>query len=548
MVFENYKWQNNAETTFDANVSASSTTWFVKPGEWDLFKIDWSFEFPFLLTGEKFNAAEQVIGREVVKVTWSPAADQFTVVRQYEECVQNETADPKIISNWPQTFDSGDKISLYQTAWDNRDLKEEVVRINTDLTTNYATKDEVKKSSLVYGASSTGTDDYVITVSWITAYQDGMIFRVKSDVANTWACTLNVSGIWAKAVKKQQWTVDLEDGDWEANWIATLVYNSTLDVFQYSWQEATVVSSSSSNLQKEVTAWEWINALEVYRRWNTWIWEDETKFYKSFANNTDKLTVEWIASSTAVADSNFKWIFNWIVWGFSWLLWQDIVIWTWQEAMTLTTSNYPSTNRLWNTFEVDFVNSRINTIIVRTWNNVTWTAYCEILNSSNVVIWTSDTISIAGSGTEKTFNFSPWIDVSSWNTYHFNIVSASWSIPSYTYAQSWNYPNWQLVIWNTLQNASWDLYFKVNYDEIWTSKENDPIYLQDDWTIWVESWTNEVIIWNIFSDTEINFINRINWKQSTTATTWSITLWNAVWYITKNIPWVWNIKIPYYNI
>lgn len=33
---------------------------------------------------------------------------------------------------------------------------------------------------------------------------------------------------------------------------------------------------------------------------------------------------------------------------------------------------------------------------------------------------------------------------------------------------------------------------------------------------------------------------------STTATTWSITLWNAVWYITVSLNWN-LVKIPYYN-
>ena len=76
----------------------------------------------------------------------------------------------------------------------------------------------------------------------------------------------------------------------------------------------------------------------------------------------------------------------------------------------------------------------------------------------------------------------------------------------------------------------------------------DPVYLQDDASIDVTPWSNTIVVWKIFSDTEIEFINKLIWEISTTATTGSVSLWNAVWYIEQNIAGIGIVKIPYYNI
>lgn len=53
-----------------------------------------------------------------------------------------------------------------------------------------------------YGASSTGTDTYAITLpNAPSSYATGQIFAFKADVANTGACTLNVNGLGAKSLK-----------------------------------------------------------------------------------------------------------------------------------------------------------------------------------------------------------------------------------------------------------------------------------------------------------------------------------------------------------
>lgn len=78
-----------------------------------------------------------------------------------------------------------------------------------------------------YAVDSVGTDSYAITiVPAITAYSAGQIFTFKAGTANTGACTLNVSGLGAKTIKKDT-TTDLATGDILANQIVMVQYDGT---------------------------------------------------------------------------------------------------------------------------------------------------------------------------------------------------------------------------------------------------------------------------------------------------------------------------------
>ena len=55
--------------------------------------------------------------------------------------------------------------------------------------------------ALNFGADVTGTDAYVITISGITAYTTGMVILFDPNTDNTGACTLNINGLGAKALK-----------------------------------------------------------------------------------------------------------------------------------------------------------------------------------------------------------------------------------------------------------------------------------------------------------------------------------------------------------
>jgi len=80
---------------------------------------------------------------------------------------------------------------------------------------------------VAYATDSSGTDAYAVTPSpAITAYAAGQVVTFKAGTANTAAATLNVSGLGAKAIKKNV-NIDLATGDILASQIITVVYDGT---------------------------------------------------------------------------------------------------------------------------------------------------------------------------------------------------------------------------------------------------------------------------------------------------------------------------------
>lgn len=80
---------------------------------------------------------------------------------------------------------------------------------------------------VAYAVDSVGTDAYAITPSPAeTAYVTGKEYTFKAGTANTGACTLNVSALGAKTIKKNVST-DLATGDILANQIIVCKYDGT---------------------------------------------------------------------------------------------------------------------------------------------------------------------------------------------------------------------------------------------------------------------------------------------------------------------------------
>jgi hypothetical protein len=89
----------------------------------------------------------------------------------------------------------------------------------------------------IYAADSVGTDSYAITLSPAPAsLVTGMCVRFKAATANTGACSLNVNGLGATAIKKDV-NVDPLDNDIKANQIVEVIYDGT------NWQ---MISKSSN--------------------------------------------------------------------------------------------------------------------------------------------------------------------------------------------------------------------------------------------------------------------------------------------------------------
>lgn len=86
---------------------------------------------------------------------------------------------------------------------------------------------DVVNNILYSGIDSSGTDAYAISPTpALAAYVTGQTFVFKAGTANTGAASLNVSGLGAKAIKKNG-SVDLATGDIYAGQIVTVTYDGT---------------------------------------------------------------------------------------------------------------------------------------------------------------------------------------------------------------------------------------------------------------------------------------------------------------------------------
>lgn len=491
---------NNAESTLAWNLQASNTTSFIiKTWEGDSF---WT-EFPLDITLEQYSW-NTVVKREIIRV-WSRSWDVFNIdSRAVQACVQNDSANPKTRTQDALSFDSWDRVFVWFTEDDINFIIDE---LSTNIPDTYATKDEVKKSELVYGASSTGTDDYEITVSWITTYQDGMTFRVKSDVANTGACTLDVNGIWAKAVKKQQWTVDLTDGDWAANWIATLVYNSSLDVWQYASQEAVVVSPNVSSTSidfvygESIDAWDIVKVSEEVLDLNLFQYEASVNEFRIWYNTTDYAVWQSCTFKT-----------NWLI---SRLKIPIIKIWT--PTFDLKVDVYE-----WNTSTLIWTSDLVNATSFSSWDDVEF----NFTTKPTVSTWTTYFIKISPSSTSTTnYCETSYIQTSpspSWQAYEVN-SSNSWSAFSLRDLRIDVYVEevslWKLIkasALNNTKNKLWIAKTSWNLDDIWTIDiwgvnsnqtwltSQEKYYLSNTpWQISTTPWDYVKFVWEAVSSTEL---------------------------------------------
>lgn len=534
---------NNAESTLAADLQASNTTQVVvKTGEGTLFGSD----FPLDVTVEQYTwtgVTAVVTKRENITISWR-SGDVLTIdSRASQVCVQDESQDPKTRTQNALSFLSGDRIYIpSQTEKDSNDLQAAL----DDIETNKLDKSVYDSEKNVMDVSTaSGWTTYQYNDASITGYSETRTYRVKADVDNTGACTFEINSLWALPVRNLQGTEDLTAWEWKENWIATLVYNSSLNVFQFSGQEASVIIPDIENIKKIFIAWESISIWDaLYQNSSDW------KVYKTDETDTNKIWFIWFATSNVSVDENINIILTWIENNKTWLnIWQDYYLswtlstqtqeqpfsfatfwpsnltWNWQTMQwstnwSLQNVNYFLTVPVWTTFVCD---------VYEWW--FWWTLIWTSSNSYNSV-WSKDLAS---------FNFS-WISIKSNTTYFMDlrITSSNWQNWD-VHRNSWNnYPNWTAYINWSAQSV--DLYFSATISNNWTWP----------WTITNDdsSLSNTVKVWTSISSTELevrkNFEDII-WNISTNATTWSILLWNAVWYITLNINWI-PKKIPYYDI
>lgn len=533
---------NNGQSLLASTITNSDTIIVCTTWEWSLFPTSGT---PLVL--EQFNTSNQVTKREIVNLT-GRTGDTLTITRAYEACVQDDTASIKTSTQNALSFDLWDgvvKISQYMTKKILDDIQAEL----TDINTNYATKADVQAGSLIYSSTSTGTDAYAITLSPAPAsYTGGMSIKFLADVANTGTATLDVNSLGAKTIKKKN-DQDLSDSDIEANQIVEVIYNATDDVFEMVNQLASeVVIPPTEKLKKSLTSGEALTANYVYRKGNGALQSQE--FTQTTYDETDAFT-----DSSGYIGSTFT------------------VEWLSGESAEITSVTIFRTDTPWSA-TTPLVTATIYTDTTKTtslWSKTVWPGLGENLD---LVITFDSAISVT-SGTQY---FIEWyFDQNGTGSADFGWRQNSTSV----YSGGSLYKN-------QVENASKDLYFKVQQNvkledgdkyyhalandinkigclgivESWVSADTafngifdgivggysslltwasvwDPVYLQDNGSVWKTTGTNEVQVGTIFSDTEIVFWLResqtISFTRTMSTSTFSATYTHNLGRIPKTI-------------
>ena len=143
MAFVNYKTENNVYSYLAIALSSDATTMQVNDG--DIFPASW----PFILTIEHYDDDWNCVKREIVKWT-ARDNNTITVVRAFEECVADDTANPKTLQQSSFNFVAGDSVSLTLTSELVTDLQNEITRQLNNLETAQSciTTDEQRISDI----------------------------------------------------------------------------------------------------------------------------------------------------------------------------------------------------------------------------------------------------------------------------------------------------------------------------------------------------------------------------------------------------------------
>lgn len=136
-----------------------------------------------------------------------------------------------IISDWVALRRILDDVETsYGGTVDASTIAKGIVKMSTapvSASSPIAVGDNDSRLPVAYAVDSVGTDSYAITPSpAITAYAAGQVFTFKAGTANTGACSLNVSGLGAKTIKKEV-SSDLATGDILQNQIVMVEYDGT---------------------------------------------------------------------------------------------------------------------------------------------------------------------------------------------------------------------------------------------------------------------------------------------------------------------------------
>ena len=528
--------ENNVEFKFWAWLTSWTLLLNVKSWKETLLPV-----VPFKLTLIKFDSGWAVTQREIVTVT-NKASNILTITRASEACPKDDSATTKVAT--PYDFDENDSAFLTLTAQMTKDLETNIE--------SRVLQSEYDAEKNVYGASSEWTDAYKITDASILAYSETRTYKVKADVANTGACTFEINSLWAKAVKKQQWTVDLETNDWKVGWIATLVYNLTLDVFQYSSQNAEIVVPQVWTTVKTVVAW------EDLEEWDALYIKSDWKAYKTNSTDISKISFIWFALTTVSLWDNITINTTWTDWTHTWLTFPETYfLWgggniTWASYDSKNFAFAEDANTWWISFKPDWLKmymvgywwDKVYQYTLSTAWDVSTASYDTVSFS---VLWEDATmirIHFKLDGTKFYWVWQGWLKVYQYSLgTAWDLSTASYDSKSFSLWATASTPSWIFLkpdglkmyvswFWNdrvyqyTLSTA-WDVstatYDTVSFYVGGQDLNFYSLFFNDDWTKMIMFWFTEIVYeydLSTWRDLSTAVYNWNNYNATTEITVW----------------------------
>lgn len=527
MTYIKYSGTNEAKAQIAAPLSASSTSIVLKTGFGALFPTT----FPFQIKIESYSAGV-VIKREIA-TCMGRSGDILTVVRNSENCPDSDSASTQTTT--PLEFSVDDWVFCIFSASVFDDVQDQITEIiDTSLPSklNTSTYNADRAASMdVFAASSAGDDDYEITSSIVTAYNNGQVFKIQADVANTGASTLKLNALAAKSIKKLGTGsfVDLETGDIIVNQIFYCTYNAALDIFQFSVDPATAVVPIIESTQSVFIAGEAITAWDaIYVSISDW------KAYKTNASNSAKIWFVWFAAISSSIWWSVKISTQWISKLLSWLeIWEDYFLWNETSQNDIIQSVWSGGDSNWNAIGFAASYYEVWQSFLVSWNwtlkNITlwlkkvWSPVfilnVEIFSDASFTTLVATSTNVINSSilttsyTDNVFSFND-IFLASWTYYlKLNIISWTISTTNYVYIQysaSDLYAWWQvydITSTNWVSAVStWDLYMTIDFS------------INSSWSISKIPGLNNVFVWKATSSTSIRISNLYDTNNSVKTT------------------------------
>lgn len=367
---------------------------------------------------------------------------------------------------------------------------------------------------------------------------------------------------YAKVINILNWTI--------TQWTPLLISSTSADICWWALVNTDIIAiyywnwaSTSQFLNKITVSWNTLLLWTPLEIANSSMWWDTVSICNTWINNIALVSF----AVTTSANWGRVWLFD-----FNWATPSQITVTTisstgrfdFSSIIRLNTNTaVMSLNIYWTTKYYQVLNFTSNSITL--WWQTTTTqlssSYIEIQKISDTLFWV-----LWDSGLH--LNLVSWTNISLWTAQTFTSWITSLNIiDSNNFYWVWYWIYKYTFSWQSLTNTSfisdytnsetetqvvskyndWKFYILYKNNSDWKFYSNSPLNF---WAISTTPWTNVRRIWKAISTTAIELEtsanNSLEGTLWTTATTWSVVLWNAVWYITVKINWV-DRKIPYYS-